>query len=114
MKAPVADRRRKPDPRSPTVRPWHPAPYSTDDVYALQALAAGRASATQQARALDFILHRASGVDEPTFIPDNPRESDFAAGKRHVGMQIRKLVGLPPAIVKGMRDKENAPTVMGI
>lgn len=99
---------RKPNPRSPERRPWHPAPYTVDDIYALQNLAKGRANEAQQARALDHILRRVCAIHDPTFIPDSDRETVFAEAKRHCGLQIQKLIDFPPAVVDALRKAEHA------
>ena len=101
------------NPRSPEHRPWHPAPYTTEDIYALQALARGTASASQQVRALEHIVNRICAVDEPTFIPDSDRETVFAEAKRHCGLQIKKLIGLPSEVVQTLRRKEQKPPSTG-
>jgi|GEM_PF-5718704 len=89
----------KPNPRSPDRRPWHPAKYSVDIVYAVQKLARGQASEVQQKMALDFIIHGLCGTYDATYFSDSPRDSDFAQAKRHVGLQLVKLVNMPAAAI---------------
>jgi hypothetical protein len=73
------------------VHPWHPAPYEDADVYAIKALAAGKASEGQQQRALNWIINVACATYDLSFRPESDRETVFAEGKRHVGMQLVKL-----------------------
>lgn len=100
---------KKPNPRSPSNRPWHPTPFTTDDVYALQALDKGAANEVQQKRAINFIVHRVCRTMEPDFIPDSDRETSFAAGKRYVGLEVFKLVNMPRDMVEKIRLLEAAP-----
>lgn len=83
--------------RASDRRPWKPGPCEKADVYALKALASGSASEGQQKRALDWILNVACGVRDTTYFPDSPRDSDFAAGKRFVGLEIVALINMSNA-----------------
>jgi hypothetical protein len=78
----------------PIPQPWHPAPYDEADVYAIKALAAGKANEGQQQRALAWIINTACATYDLSFRPDSDRDTTFAEGKRHVGMQIVKLTKL--------------------
>jgi hypothetical protein len=80
--------------KAPEWAPWLPVPYEIADVAALQALARGEASAEQQRRALIWITESAAGVYLETFHPDDARWSDFAQGRRFVGLSITKLCRL--------------------
>lgn len=94
-------------PRAPTraaieaASPWLPVAYERHDVVAWQALQAGKADAAQQKTVIEW-LKRASGVYEMTYFPgpDGARNSDFAQGKRFVGLQIVKMMLLNPGMVK--------------
>lgn len=97
-------------------RPWHPVTVRPDnemprndleirrtDCVALQALAAGVANEDQQKRALGAIL-QICGIHQPSWMPaehGGARESDFAAGKQHVGFQIKKLISHSLSILTG-------------
>lgn len=100
----------KPD--SPPAWPWSPVMGFEDaDVYALQALAAGNASAGQQQRALEFIRAKICEGDRLSFMPggeDGRRATDFAEGKRFVAGQIRRLLRLRPDRV----NSRGAPPAM--
>lgn len=91
--------------RSSDRRPWKPSPCDKADVYALKALASGEASEGQQKRALNWILNVACGVRDTTFYPDSQRDSDFAQGKRFVGLEIVALVNLPNASLEEMANE---------
>lgn len=68
-------------------------------MFALKALAVGSASEGQQKRALNWILNVACGIGDTTFYPDSQRDSDFASGKRFVGLEIAALLNMknPPS-----------------
>ena len=87
-------------PARPAAQPWHPPAYEDYDVRALQALAAGNASDRQQQRALQWIIEAAAGTYDMSYRPggeDGRRDTDFAEGRRFVGLQIVKLLKLIPA-----------------
>lgn len=77
--------------KKPTVQPWHPAPYEEADVYAIKALAAGKASEGQQQRALGWIVNILCGTYDLSYRPESDRNTTFAEGKRHVGNQLVKM-----------------------
>ena len=99
-------------PDSPPAWPWSPVmSFEDGDVYALQALAAGNASAGQQQRALEFIRARICEADRLSFMPggeDGRRATDFAEGKRFVAGQIRRFLRLKPDRV----NSRGAPPAM--
>lgn len=77
--------------------PWMPVPYETADVSAIQALERGDASPDQQQRALKWMIYNATGTFDMDWFPgaqDAARDSDFAAGRRFVGLQIVKMLKL--------------------
>ena len=80
--------------KPPTVEPWHPAPYDDADTYAIKALAAGVANEGQQKRALDWIVNTLCATYDLSYRPGSDRDTAFAEGKRHVGLQLVKLVKL--------------------
>lgn len=90
--------------RKTAYQPWHPHPWKAADAYALQALAKGIANESQQRRALDWII-QASGTYDATFFVGQPDASAFADGKRHVGLQIVKLLNLPASAISA-QEKE--------
>lgn len=61
---------------------------------AIKALAAGTALPHQQQMALHFILVDVCGVDDEPFCPgeDGRRSTDYALGKRRVGLYLRSLL----------------------
>lgn len=69
------------------------------EVAAIRALAEGGADEHQQRMAFGFILSRLCGVDAMSFWPggeDGKRATDFAEGRRWVGIQLRRIVKLVP------------------
>lgn len=67
------------------------------DVRNLQALAAGEATKEQQQAALVAIYH-ICGTNDLEFLPEEhggARDSAFKSGKKHVGMQLLRLISTP-------------------
>lgn len=84
----------KPDPK-----PWHPVPYKDADIYALQAVNNGVASAEQQKIAMRWIVHIAGSYNDMPWYPGDEtgkRDTDFANGRRFVALQIVKLLSIHP------------------
>ena len=89
---------------------WLPARYDVTDIYALQAVFQGIADPAQQRRALDWIINAAAETYELSFRSNDAggeRETAFAEGKRHVGMQIVKMINMPPELVAKLRSKDD-------
>lgn len=85
----------------PKQHPWHAADYDALVVYAIRALADGKASDSQQKLAWEWIMYLTGAGERWQDLsyrvgPEGARETDFAEGKRHVGLQIRKM--LTPAV----------------
>lgn len=80
------------------------------DIYAVQALAQGRAGEAEQHRVWAF-LQRFCGCGRMTFYPggeDGRRATDFAEGKRFVGDQLRRFSRMTPVTT----DARGAPPPM--
>ena len=60
----------------------------------MQALAQGKASSTQQQRALDWIIKKASATYDEPFRPGRPDLVSYMLGRRSVGLAIVKLLNL--------------------
>ena len=86
--------------KPPLSSPWLPAPYIKADIVALQALERGEAEPDQQKRVLKWMIERLCRTYDPSFIPHSDRESDFAEGRRYVGLQLVKLININLANVK--------------
>lgn len=84
--------------KQPPVMPWSSIDTAVDDddIMAIKALAAGKASEGQQKRALDLIIYKIASTYDMSFRPglDGERATCFAEGKRHVGNQIIRLMKL--------------------
>ena len=74
---------------------WDSAPFALADAMALKALHEGTADADQQRRALQWIVHAAARINRTSFDPDSQRGTDFAEGRRFLGLQIMRLVTTP-------------------
>lgn len=82
-----------PSPPGPP-KPWQPYLFEAADASAVQALARGEASADQQRRVLELVIHRLSCTYDLSYRPDSTRDTDFAEGKRSVGLQLVKLTAI--------------------
>jgi hypothetical protein len=96
-------------------RPWKPLVVNVSpvvgpglinkaDAIAIKALASGDATPDQQKRALEAIVSRISCCDDLSFRADDHgglRETDFAEGKRYVGLQIRKILNTALHVLTG-------------
>lgn len=83
--------------------PYLPAPYDKKVVWSLQALARGEADEHAQKRALKWIIEECAKTYDLSYRPggeDGRRDTDFAEGRRFVGMQIVKMLKLPLATIK--------------
>jgi hypothetical protein len=93
--------------KKPAHQPWMPAPYDPDgaDTMAIKALATGTANEGQQRRALKWIIEAACGTYDLSFRPgpDGERETAFAEGKRHIGLQLVKHINGPMPTTKPVK-----------
>lgn len=74
--------------------PLFPTPYDKSQVAAIQALSRGEANEGQQKLALQFIIEDVCKTYDEPYRPDSERDTIFALGKRHSGMEIVKLMKL--------------------
>lgn len=97
-------------------RPWHPVTVNKSndpvissleirkcDCVAIQSVERGVASEDQQKMAWAAILH-ICGLNDLAWMPDEnggDRDTAFAAGKQHVGFQLRKLTKFPITFLTG-------------
>ncbi len=77
--------------RLPANSPLHPTKYEDSHVAAIQALMRGNATEGQQQLALKFIIEDVCSTYDEPYRPDSERDTTFALGKRHAGMEIVKL-----------------------
>lgn len=79
----------------PPREPWAPPHYDEHDIGTIKALHAGRASEQQQQHALRLIVEKMAGTYDLSFRPggiEGQRATDFAEGRRFVGLQLVKLI----------------------
>jgi hypothetical protein len=81
----------------PKKDPWLPPDYDEKVVYAVRALFKGNANDAQQRTAVEWLMYVTGASEEYadlSFRPgvDGQRSTDFAEGKRFVGLQIRKML----------------------
>lgn len=77
--------------RLPKESPLQPTKYEDSHAAAIQALMHGIANEGQQQLALKFIIEKMCATYDEPYRPDSDRDTTFALGKRHVGMEIVKL-----------------------
>jgi endonuclease/exonuclease/phosphatase family metal-dependent hydrolase len=84
--------------KSQPEQPWQTPRLADADIFALQAVAGGEANAAQQQRAWDCVVRTLCEADRMTFWPghDGRRATDFAEGKRWVGLQLRRIEKMRP------------------
>lgn len=75
---------------TPQAPPWEPLEPTLAEIAAVQALMRGDATDVQQRNFVQW-LERTTGADEMEFRAGGERESNFAAGKRFIGLQFRSL-----------------------
>ena len=95
----------------PPNAPYRPARLSTTIVYAIKALPDGKADAAQQSALLHWLLYEATKAYDMSFRPggeDGKRDSDFAEGKRFVGLQIVRAFNMSPEEVAELKKQEDA------
>lgn len=74
---------------------------------ALKALYAGTADAYQQRLALKVIVNNFARSHDNCFIPGEPDQSNFIAGRAFVGQQILLHLNLPVGKLSEDNDNEN-------
>ena len=76
-------------------------------VYAIRACAMGNATSEQAKEAIDWIMERASDAYSPSMDAENMHKTAYNEGRRAVGVMIRDIVHMPPAILKQYIDQFN-------
>lgn len=103
-------KRRPRVPKAPRLEPWIPADWEPEEAYAVQAVMHGRADEAQQKRAMRFIVERVCATYDLSYRPTSDRDTAFAEGKRHVGLQLVKFANLNIARVRGqLTEQGEAP-----
>lgn len=88
--------------------PWIPQAWQLADATAVQALLGGTGDAEQQQRVLRFIIENLCGTYDVSYRPgeDGRRDTDFAEGKRWVGLQLIKLSRLSVGELRRLEDAQ--------
>jgi len=113
-------KRATPRPRSQASVPWQLPPIENADIFALQAVAKGIANEGQQRRAWEYVVRILCATDLMTFWldpvrnlsgVDAQRATDFAEGKRWVGVQLRRIERLRPDMARelGLPPSQETP-----
>jgi hypothetical protein len=86
-------------PKFQPYRPWQIPRIDDAGIFALQAVASGTANSAQQQQAYEYVVRTLCETDRMTFWPggeDGKRATDFAEGKRWVGLQLRRIEKMRP------------------
>lgn len=85
-----------------------PGVISKQDIRAIKNCWAGDASPHEQRLALQAILYSVARLGDMTYYPDSmggERDSAFAQGMRHVGLQVQKVAEVGNIYLQGDNDK---------
>lgn len=76
--------------------PWKPPAFDPADAAAVQALQRGNATPEQQKRALAWLINQGCATYDLSYRPgeEGRRDTDFAEGRRFVGLQLVKLLNV--------------------
>lgn len=80
--------------------PWLPPKYEKKHAAAVQAIVRCDAVEHQQKIFFEYLINDLCGTYDLSYHPDSQRDSDFAEGKRFVGLQLIKLLKINLAIIK--------------
>jgi len=69
--------------------------------HAVRMLSAGEADAHHQTKVFDFIVNDLCDSYGMSYRPDNHSATDFAEGKRWVGMQLVRIMKTVPSDIRG-------------
>jgi hypothetical protein len=104
--------------KTPEYSPWLPEKWDPAIVSAVKAVAVGTGTAEQQRKVIEYIVGSNDGVIpglcrtyDAVYFPSE-RDTAFANGKRHVGLQIVKLISLTRVQI-GRVKTDKAPTEQG-
>lgn len=86
--------------------------FDEADHAALKALLRGAADEAQQRRAVDAIVKQLCGIGRTSFHPESARASDFAEGKRWVGVTLIDLANMPAEELRAVRERRAAPKTL--
>jgi len=97
------------------AQPWLPPDYDDDVVYAVRALTTGTANDGQQKLAVRWLMYVTGASEEFADLSfrvggaEAQRATDFAEGKRFVGLQWRKMLH-PLVTPKAVSGEQKAVT----
>lgn len=77
------------------------------EIYAIQKLEEGTATAGEQRMALACILKKFCRVYDQHYIPDSERDTSFLLGRAYPGQQLLKYMRLDPLILRKLEEQEN-------
>jgi hypothetical protein len=93
----------------PVNAPYLPPPINARIVIATQAVWKGEAQPAQQHEFLEWLIVTLCGFNGEPYLP-NDRDTIFALGKRHVAVELNKLILMTPAQIAGLRQAEGTDT----
>lgn len=86
--------------------PWKPSNPPVHIIFAVKAMAAGKANDQQQMRLLDWMIKDLCKTYDQPYRPgeEGRRDTDFACGLMHVGRELVKCVNMPPDKLRREND----------
>ena len=72
--------------------PYEPLQPPKHIVASIQAVATGTANDSQQKKAMEYIVFQLCDLHGLSYRPNSQRDTDFAEGKKFVGLQISKFI----------------------
>lgn len=91
------------------ARPWLTTPIGHHTQQALKSLIEGSADSGQQKLFMTWLVHRLCGTYDQTYFHDSVRDSDFASGRRYVGLQLVHWANSPVVAEDPAAKKEKDP-----
>jgi hypothetical protein len=92
----------------PFNAPYLPPRKSVLVIYALQAMAQGKADADQQTRALEWLLNECCKASDMSYRPGDGRDDAFAEGKKYVAHHLARIISMTPQQIAELKVIEDA------
>ncbi len=74
------------------MKPWKQPAWERADISAIKALENGNANPEQQQRFLKCLIESICDTYGQTYVPESARDTDFAQGRRWVGLALINML----------------------
>ena len=81
---------------APANAPYLPPDMTQEEAWAIKAVSMGNANEAEQGMFWRFLLFKLSNIGDVSYRPDSARDTDFAEGKRFVGLILAKTAMKTP------------------